>query len=90
MSTRILSRIARQQGGKLVSGAVDRIIPAPTGKTGLAGKMIGAALVRIATRSVPGAIIVGGGMLAKTLHDRRKARRAAELAANQAAKSEPS
>ncbi len=47
MSTRILSRIARQQGGKLVSGAVDRIIPAPTGKTGLAGKMIGAALVRI-------------------------------------------
>jgi hypothetical protein len=81
MSARILSRIAHKHGSKLVSGAVDKMIPAPAGKTGLAGKLIGAALVRIATRSVPGAIIVGGGMLAKTLHDRRKARRAAQGAA---------
>jgi hypothetical protein len=38
------------------------------------GAICGAALMRIATRSVPGAIIVGGGLVAKTLHDRRKAR----------------
>lgn len=32
---------------------------------------VGTAVVRIATRSVPGAIIVGGGLLAKTLYDRK-------------------
>lgn len=31
-------------------------------------------LARIATKSVPGAIVVGGGALAKTLLDRRKSR----------------
>lgn len=34
------------------------------------------AVAKIATRSVPGAIVVGGGMLAKTLYDRRRGRRA--------------
>ncbi|WP_375291395.1 hypothetical protein [Qipengyuania sp.] len=33
------------------------------------------ALARVATGSVPGAIVVGGGALAKTLFDRRKGRR---------------
>lgn len=33
-------------------------------------------LARIAMQSVPGAIIVGGGLIAKTLYDRRKARTA--------------
>lgn len=33
--------------------------------------VVGTAIARIATRSVPGAIIVGGGMLAKTLYDRK-------------------
>lgn len=32
------------------------------------------ALARVATRNVPGAIVVGGGALAKTLLDRRKSR----------------
>jgi hypothetical protein len=36
-------------------------------------------VARVATRSVPGALLVGGGLLAKTLYDRsisrRKARR---------------
>ncbi len=39
--------------------------------------LIGAAIVKLATRSVPGAILVGGGLLAKTLYDRRKDNRAA-------------
>lgn len=45
--------------------------PAPSlGKTLASG-----ALLKIATRSVPGAIIIGGGWLAKTLYDRRHADR---------------
>jgi len=37
-----------------------------------------AVLARIATKSVPGAVLVGGGALAKTLLDRRKTRRKAK------------
>jgi len=47
-------------------------------------KLMHGAIVRLATRSVPGAILVGGGLLAKTLHDRRKARAAGEQAPEQA------
>ena len=35
------------------------------------------AVARVATRSLPGAVVVGGGILAKTLLDRRHSRRAA-------------
>jgi hypothetical protein len=35
------------------------------------------AVARVATRSLPGAVVVGGGILAKTLLDRRQSRRAA-------------
>lgn len=38
--------------------------------------MLHTALARIAMQSVPGAIIVGGGLIAKTLYDRKKARKA--------------
>ena len=34
--------------------------------------LVGTAIARLAMRSVPGAILVGGGLLAKTLYDRRK------------------
>jgi len=34
--------------------------------------LVSTAIARVATRSVPGAILVGGGMLAKALYDRRK------------------
>jgi len=48
----------------------------------LKGRTLGAAFVRrailrLATRSVPGAILVGGGLLAKALHDRRKSKKPA-------------
>lgn len=33
-------------------------------------------IARVATRSIPGALVVGGGLLAKTLYDRGVARRA--------------
>ena len=40
--------------------------------------LFSAALARVATRSVPGAILVGGGAVAKTLLDRRKSRLSAK------------
>jgi len=36
-------------------------------------------LASVATRSLPGAVLVGGGALAKTLLDRRKSRRRAKI-----------
>jgi len=46
---------------------------------GLAHTLVSTTVARVATRSVPGALLVGGGLLAKTLFDRsisrRKARR---------------
>jgi hypothetical protein len=36
--------------------------------------LISTAVARVATRSVPGALLVGGGLLAKTLYDRSKDR----------------
>lgn len=38
--------------------------------------LLGTAVAKIATRSVPGAILMGGGLLAKTLYDRRRGRKA--------------
>ncbi len=60
--------------------AVQTIAKAAATAAGLAGRGIGARLLttaatRIATRSVPGAIVVGGALLAKTLHERRKNRK---------------
>lgn len=40
--------------------------------------LVGTAIAKVATKSVPGALLVGGGLLAKTLYDRRKGRRAAK------------
>ena len=40
--------------------------------------LISFALARVATKSVPGALVVGGGALAKALLDRRKSRRRAK------------
>jgi hypothetical protein len=39
--------------------------------------MVGTALARVATRSVPGALLVGGAMIAKTLYDRSQGEAAA-------------
>jgi hypothetical protein len=51
---------------------------------GLGHALVSTAVARVATRSVPGALLVGGGLLAKTLYDRslsrRKARRRGEKA----------
>ncbi len=78
MAESILARIARQGGGKLLDRAVGKLsAPDSVAKPSLLGSIASFALLRVATRSVPGAIIVTGGILAKRLHDQRKARKAA-------------
>ena len=76
---RLLSRIARTNGGKLLDAAIDTLLPVDaaklTAKKTLLGGLVGAVAVRVATRSVPGAIVVGGAVLAKRMFDRRQAAR---------------
>ena len=93
MDNRLIARIARAGGARLLDLTVGSAFPDAAGsgkagkrKRGLTGAIAGAALTRIATRSVPGAIIVGGGLLAKMLYDRRqeKARAAAKTGKAQA------
>ena len=65
-------------GGKLGAKKAGRVIKGRT----MMQTLVGTAIARVATRSVPGAIIVGGGMLAKTLYDRKhRAKAEAEGAA---------
>jgi hypothetical protein len=56
--------------GALVGEAVGR-----KRGNGLLGAGLGIIATRIATRSLPGAVIVGGALVAKKLYDRRKARK---------------
>jgi len=42
------------------------------GSNGILGAGLGIAATRLATRSIPGALIVGGALLAKTLYDKRQ------------------
>ena len=81
----VLADIALRTGSLLLRRGIERGILGLGGKSPEAAKAVikgrtwgetlaGAALARVATASVPGAIVVGGGMLAKTLYDRRKRR----------------
>ncbi len=74
MAIKLLSAIARLGGSKVVGHARGRVKSAA--KPTLAGKIAGFVLLRVATKSVPGAIIVTGGMIAKSLHEKRKAKKA--------------
>lgn len=86
MTNLILADVALRVGGQVLRHTVERgLLGQVVGKRkagklirgrSMAQTLIGTAVARIATRSVPGAIIVGGGMLAKTLYDRRRAREA--------------
>lgn len=83
----ILADIALRGGGMLLRRSVERGllgIRYSPGKAkqivkgrGISQTLVGTALARVATRSVPGALIVGGGLLAKALYDRRQGRKAA-------------
>ncbi|NBC35143.1 hypothetical protein GTZ99_01060 [Novosphingobium sp. FSY-8] len=82
MSKALLGKVLRDNGTKLVAKAVDSVVLTADATKGqqrisLPRKIAGAALLRVATKSVPGAIVVGGALLAKHLYDRKKARDAA-------------
>jgi hypothetical protein len=62
---------------KTIAGAVAGEAVGRKRGRGLLGAGLGIAATRIATRSIPGAIAVGGAILAKKLYDRRKAKRKA-------------
>ena len=78
-SDRLLARLARQNGGRLLNRAIDKVLPDTPAegkaKRNLFAGIAGAMAMRVATRSVPGAIVVTSGLLAKKLYDRRKARK---------------
>lgn len=85
---RVIATIAREHGPQIfeqvikavVAGAVvqDEVLSEKAEKKikkpSLGKRIASAALVRVATRSVPGAIIVSGGLIAKLLHDRYQAK----------------
>lgn len=81
-TNRILASIIRQGGGRLLNTALARALPdepATAGKRkNLLGGIAGAVALRVATKSVPGAIVVGSGLIAKKLYDRRKAAKTAK------------
>ncbi len=59
---------------KSIAGAVVGEVIGRKRGHGLLGAGIGLIATRIATRSVPGLILVGGAIAAKTLYDRRRGR----------------
>ncbi|WDF73372.1 hypothetical protein [Novosphingobium sp. KACC 22771] len=79
-----ISGIIRQNGQSVLGKAIDSVVTpgkAAGGKVSLPRKLAGLALTRIAMRSVPGAILVGGVLLAKHLHDAKKEREAGKAPA---------
>lgn len=88
-TNRILASIIRQGGGRLLNTALAKALPnepAVTGKKNLLAGVAGFVALRVATKSVPGAIVVGSGLVAKKLYDRRKAKKAGAAKVSGAAK----
>lgn len=58
---------------KTAAGAVlGSVIAEKSAGKGLLGAGLGVLATRLATRSLPGAVLVGGALVAKTLYDRRR------------------
>lgn len=88
MTNLIIADIAIRVGGTLIRHAVERTMLGSQytperaqaivkGRT-MTQTLVGTALARMATRSAPGAVIVGSGLVTKALYDRAKGRRAAQ------------
>lgn len=82
MTNMILADIVLRSGGALLRRTVEgSLLGRAMGKgkaqkvikgRSMAQTLLGTAVARIATRSVPGAILIGGGLIAKALYDRKK------------------
>jgi hypothetical protein len=87
--TMIAADLALRVGDRLLRRGVERGLlkgaPAPSGKVihgpDFRSTVIGTVAAAVARRSVPGAILVGGGLIAKALRDRHLARQAEANAA---------
>ncbi len=94
MTNLLIADLALRGGGQLLRHAIERTVLGAKYTPDKAKKIVkgrsmvqtllGTAAARIATRSVPGAIVVGGGLLAKALYDRRQHKRNARARGNQA------
>jgi uncharacterized protein (DUF697 family) len=62
---------------KSIAGAVVGEVIGRKQGHGLLGAGIGLVATRIATRSIPGLLLVGGAIAAKTIYDKRKERKGA-------------
>ncbi|HEV7233554.1 MAG TPA: hypothetical protein VGN36_04860 [Sphingorhabdus sp.] len=60
--------------------ALGSVIAERTAGKGLLGAGLGLIATRLATRSIPGAALVGGALVAKALYDRRRERKHLEAA----------
>lgn len=63
---------------EIARGALGGHVRSKTAGRGLLGAGVGLIAARIATRSLPGAALVGGGLVAKYLWDKKRDRDAAE------------
>jgi hypothetical protein len=86
----IIQDIAIRAGGRLIRHTLEKgMLRGRYGGTGakaivenrpLLHTLITTALARWATRSLPGAVVVGSGLVAKTLYDRGRSKRASRRA----------
>ena len=61
---------------RTIAGAVVGEVIGRKRGNGLLGAGIGLVATRLATRSIPGLLLVGGAIAAKTIYDKRKERNA--------------
>jgi hypothetical protein len=59
---------------KTIAGAVVGEVIGRKSGNGLLGAGIGIVATRLATRSIPGLLLVGGAFVAKSIYDKRKGR----------------
>ena len=73
----VLTSLHKKHGRRVFSNAIDRLLPLEEGaKPTMVDRLAKFMLLRIATRTLPGAIAVGCGLAAKHLHSKHKARKA--------------
>ena len=81
VDTRVFARLAQRHGPRIVEQAIDHLMEPGTAvkrsvKPSLGRRLATSALLRVATKSVPGAVLVGGGLLARAVFEQRRAKRA--------------
>ena len=92
----IIQDIALRAGGRLMRHTLEKgLLRGRYGGTGakaivenrsLMHTLVGGLLARYATRSLPGAILIGGGLVAKTLYDRARSKRSSKRAGDKTLK----